>query len=325
LIKLTNVFLLILALQACGSHKAIQPNNPAQPKATIQASLSYIKAYLQLGDIQQAQSLYDDLNRPDSSVDTLLVLAELRAAQNDPTGAQQAFFDAMAFPQFLVSSTPNQLINFFCEQKKWLALEGYAKSVQQMTLTSNQKNQYLTPVALCFYNHNKPDEAGFWLAQLDSESQLSADVYLALAKIRADSQEWTIAKRFMRLFERNKTQVTADNLWSAAHIYHVLNRPNKASQLIDSIQRLFPMWEFPKSYQNQILIADKRKVAKVEESEPELKTFLVNRSTVHVMQKGETLYSLSRKYQVNVSELKTWNPNLIVDDIPLGTSIIVKL
>jgi LysM repeat protein len=41
------------------------------------------------------------------------------------------------------------------------------------------------------------------------------------------------------------------------------------------------------------------------------------------MQKGETLYQLSKRYGVTIPELQAWNPSLVIDDISVGTKIRV--
>jgi LysM repeat protein len=41
----------------------------------------------------------------------------------------------------------------------------------------------------------------------------------------------------------------------------------------------------------------------------------------HIMKKGETLYQLSIRYGVTSPELMSWNPNLVIDDISIGTKI----
>ena len=47
-----------------------------------------------------------------------------------------------------------------------------------------------------------------------------------------------------------------------------------------------------------------------------------SRSDVHIVQKGETLYSISKKYDVRLKDLKKWN-DLSNNDLPLG--MILKL
>ena len=46
---------------------------------------------------------------------------------------------------------------------------------------------------------------------------------------------------------------------------------------------------------------------------------------IHAMKEGETLYSLSRQYQVSVEDILHLNPGLKVDDIPLGTRIRIPV
>ena len=41
----------------------------------------------------------------------------------------------------------------------------------------------------------------------------------------------------------------------------------------------------------------------------------------HTIKKGETLYELTKKYDKPLSKLLLWNPNLVINEIPLGTKI----
>ena len=43
----------------------------------------------------------------------------------------------------------------------------------------------------------------------------------------------------------------------------------------------------------------------------------------HVVTKGETLYSISKKYNINVEQIKTWN-HLTDDNVKLGTLLIIS-
>ncbi|WP_297334499.1 LysM peptidoglycan-binding domain-containing protein [Flavobacterium sp.] len=52
-------------------------------------------------------------------------------------------------------------------------------------------------------------------------------------------------------------------------------------------------------------------------------TELVN--TVHELQEGETLYSVSKKYNVTVEQLEKANPGLAIDDLQIGQKIIIPI
>src|SRR5204863_9825090 len=43
----------------------------------------------------------------------------------------------------------------------------------------------------------------------------------------------------------------------------------------------------------------------------------------HVVTKGETLYSISKKYNINVEQIKTWN-HLTDDNVKVGTLLIIS-
>ncbi|MBY8963583.1 LysM peptidoglycan-binding domain-containing protein [Flavobacterium sp. D11R37] len=52
-------------------------------------------------------------------------------------------------------------------------------------------------------------------------------------------------------------------------------------------------------------------------------TELVN--TVHELQEGETLYSISKKYNVTVEQLEKANPGLAIDDLQIGQKLIIPI
>jgi LysM repeat protein len=52
-------------------------------------------------------------------------------------------------------------------------------------------------------------------------------------------------------------------------------------------------------------------------------TELVN--TVHELQDGETLYSVSKKYNVSVEQLQTANPGLAIDDLQIGQKLVIPI
>ena len=53
------------------------------------------------------------------------------------------------------------------------------------------------------------------------------------------------------------------------------------------------------------------------------KTIPSSNTTTHIVKPGETLYSISKKYGVNVADIKKWN-NLESNSISVGNKIIVK-
>ncbi|MEX0812384.1 MAG: LysM peptidoglycan-binding domain-containing protein [Chitinophagales bacterium] len=62
---------------------------------------------------------------------------------------------------------------------------------------------------------------------------------------------------------------------------------------------------------------------KEEQSESENSEGRETDEVIHTLQAGETLYSLSKKYNVTVDELILWNKNININDMRIGDKIIV--
>jgi LysM repeat protein len=62
-------------------------------------------------------------------------------------------------------------------------------------------------------------------------------------------------------------------------------------------------------------------------SESELESKSVKstpKKTFHTIRSGETLYQLSKLYDLSIADLLLWNPDLVIEDIALGTRIRIS-
>ena len=109
----------ILALLGCST----SPTNVTKDHSGINVAdstlitLSHVKAYLLIGNIKQAQKTFDTIDNPQAMPNTLLTLAELRAASGNAEEAQQAFLQAMASDQLNKEAVSVSLTDYFCSQK----------------------------------------------------------------------------------------------------------------------------------------------------------------------------------------------------------------
>jgi outer membrane PBP1 activator LpoA protein len=106
-------------------------------------TLSHVKAYLLIGNVKQAQKTFDSIDSIDNAQampNTLLTLAELRAASSNAEGAQQAFLQALDNGQLDKQSISVTLVDYFCTQKKWPALQGYASALVASVPDDNIQN-----------------------------------------------------------------------------------------------------------------------------------------------------------------------------------------
>jgi Tfp pilus assembly protein PilF len=309
-------------------------------------TLSHVKAYLLIGNVKQAQKTFDTINtidtigNPQAMPNTLLTLAELRAATGNAEGAQQAFLQALDSGQLDKKSVSVTLIDYFCTEKKWPALQGYASALVANTSEDNTQNaspsvshlkdSALTQIGLCFFNAQHFDEAQKWLQQLDDTQQLAPQAYLALARIAVEQKQYPTAQQLINQYEVTKNQIDAKMLWTSFEVYRALEQPEIANQIGENLYSLFPNNEYTRNYiltvkRGERMMRRQQKINALIQTTDS--TFEKNQTAsfsevpFHIMQKGETLYQLSKRYGVTTPELMSWNPNLVIDDISIGTKI----
>ena len=310
--------------------------------------LSYVRAYLLIGNIKKAEQHFLTLSQPELISGASLVKAELSAAKQDSVGAQQAFLFAITNEQFNDVVNKGQvsanLLEYFCVEKKWPALQGYggaliANETYKSGSLIRSKNIPLTQIGMCFFDEQRWDDAKYWLEQLDVSQKIDPQAYLALARISIGQQQYSAAQQSINKYEASKTKISAKMLWTAFEVYWSLQQPKIANQLGERLRSIFPNNEYTRKY----ILLTKRSLrqARVNNStpsptsnlaKPELtptpKTTESNRNdsvdSFHVIKKGETLYQLSKRYGVSILDLLVWNPALVVDEITLGTSVRVS-
>ncbi|WP_158968163.1 LysM peptidoglycan-binding domain-containing protein [Paraglaciecola sp. L3A3] len=369
---LLNGLLLVVACSSQQTAPTPQLNQHKIPAADTNLSnktlLSYVRAYLLIGNIDKAQQNFNKLKNPEQSTDFALVQAELYAAKGNSVAAQQAFLMALDNKQFepqlnqqLVSEN---LLDYFCVEKKWPALQGYGEAViisprsstaddpstpSAPTLQSN----VLTQIGLCFFNAKRLDDARYWLEKLDNTQSHEPLVYLALAYLKVSQQKFSAAQELMTKYESTKVTIDAKTLWTAIEVYIALNQSDQVTKIGNHLYSLFPNNEYTRKYiiltkreQRRALALNQLRAAETAETKPQQTVPQVLKTTVqttnktnhsentntillapprlHIMQKGETMYQLSKKYGVLVADLLQWNPSLKVDNIPLGTAINVS-
>ncbi|KXI27665.1 LysM peptidoglycan-binding domain-containing protein [Paraglaciecola hydrolytica] len=325
---LRSLFLLsaIYLASACTTSPSTQTDKISPPKDTAQlnnVTLSHVRAYLLIGNIQKAEERFQTISNLELNPESLLTLAELRAAKGDILGAQQAFSLAINDPLFNKKQMSSGLLDYLCDHKKRQVLQGYAAGLTSDELSVSTKNQQLTTIGLCFVNEQQWSEARHWLSQIDLNKAVEPIVYLVLARFDVEQRQYDSAQQFMDKFEATRTKVDAQILWHTFEVYSLLQHQQQAEQAAQQLMILFPNTAFARKY----LILTKRLKKNIQKTlnEPlEAPTPTRVQVKVHVIKKGETLYQLSKRYDVSVADLLKWNPTLVVNDIALGSVIRVS-
>ncbi|AEP30362.1 LysM peptidoglycan-binding domain-containing protein [Brumicola nitratireducens] len=305
------------------------PQTITNTQANRAVTLSHIRAYLLIGNIEKAEQLFQGLGHTENNTQTLLILSELKAAQADSLGAQQAFL--LAMDNKIASEKPMVsfvLLDYFCTEKMWPAIEGYGRSINSAVISADLKNTQLTTIGQCYFEQDKWQAARYWFEQLDFSGSISPTVYLALAREAVESTQYVRAKDLIEKYDTVKSTVNAHTLWTAFEVYTALNQPQQAIELGKQLRILFPNNSFTRRY---ILLTKRERIQAMKEDplpsltlrsslplplEPKSAT-----NAFHIIKKSETLYQLSKRYGVTTSELMSWNPDIVIDDISIGTEI----
>ncbi|KXI30665.1 LysM peptidoglycan-binding domain-containing protein [Paraglaciecola hydrolytica] len=322
---LSGLSLLAACTTSSSSASADKPK-PILSSDTTQLNkiaLSHVQAYLMIGNNPKAEERFQTISEPELMPEAMLALAELRAAQGDDLEAQQAFMLAMNDSTLNRQQVTPELLGYLCKQKKWEILQGYASGLVNSALPTLIKNQQLATLGLCFFHAQQWQEANNWLNQLDFTQPVEPAVYLALAQLNVEQQQYKTAQQLIDKYETNKTQIDAQTLWTSFIVYEALQNKHLAEQTAQQLKQLFPASDYTLITKTKMAFQKKDSEAVVTKSLP-ISSNQSTKPTIHLIKKGETLYQLSKRYVVSVADLLKWNPTLVVDDISLGTAIQVS-
>lgn len=342
-----TVITLLVMLGCSSSPTDIKTRSVNNQVHSTQVTLSHVKAYLLLGNIKKAEQLFQTIEAPELNAQAMLALAELQAAKGDSVDAQQRFLLALTDTRYEAPLNKAQvsasLLDYFCAEKKWPALQGYASALvasraddnaqNSNPLTIQIRNSALTQIGLCFFNEQHLDQAQKWLQQLDMTQQLDPQVHLALARIAIEENQKSVAQNAINQYEATKTKIDAKMLWTAFEVYQALAQPDMAEQTGDNLYALFPHNEYTRKYILTIKRGDRIKqqqqesmglLQTIHSAPAEKQTPPAPEQSFHIMKKGETLYQLTKRYDVLMADLLRWNPDLVVNDISVGTKVWVS-
>jgi Tfp pilus assembly protein PilF len=288
-----------------------------------QVTLSHVKAYLLIGNVKKAEERFQTIQTPEIVPGAMLALAQLRAAKGDSLGAQQAFVFALDNQPLSRMPASSKLLDYFCQKKMWQALEGYGANLLDSSTDIITKNVSLSIIGQCFFKAQESVKAKYWLNKLDLMQAVDPLDYLVLARLNIEDGQYKEAEQFIIRFEETKNKIDAHTLWTTLEVYQGLQQSERAEQIGQHLSLLFPQSDYSLVYRQMVKLKtqDLRKSVKTETPQ---QAKLVTKRLTHIIKKGETLYQLTKRYNVNIADLLLWNPTLVVDDIPLGASIRVS-
>lgn len=339
--KFALVVVTLSLIIGCSSNQGdIETSSTKNNYQSTDVTLSHVKAYLLNGNIQKAEQLFNTYDASELDTQSMLVLAELHSARGNSVEAQKVFLTTLADRSFELpmnkTNIPTDLLDYFCEQKKWPALQGYGAALintaddQSLILTPTTRNHAFTKIGLCLFYQQRWQDSQYWLAKVDLSERVPPLVYLALARAHLEQQKYSDAQRLINQYEDKKDAVDPQSLWASIEVYMALKQPGRVRLVGENMLALFPHHAYTRNYISLIKRGANQAITNSPTSLPDditdsqTQTQTQTKETkdgVHFIQKGETLYQLSRRYAVTAAELMSWNPDLVVDDIALGTPI----
>jgi Tfp pilus assembly protein PilF len=320
LFKNLSIIGTIFLCLGCSSSPNNLQNTNLGGETVSQVTLSHVKAYLLIGNVTKAEERFQTIQTPEVVPGAMLALAQLRAAKGDSLGAQQAFMFALDNQTLSGLPISSKLLDYFCQKKMWQALEGYGANLINASTDIMTKNVALSIIGQCFFKKNEWIKAKYWLNHLDLMQTVDPLDFLALARLSIKDNQFTEAEQFLIRFEETKNNVNAHTLWTALKVYQGLQQPERVEQIGQHLSALFPDSDYSLVYRQmaKLKTQDSSKVVKIELPQ---QAKLDTEHLTHIIKKGETLYQLSKRYGVTTPELMSWNPNLVIDDISIGTKI----
>jgi type IV pilus biogenesis/stability protein PilW len=336
IVKSILPLVLILMMAGCSS----KPDNASKDTQLVRnatSSLSIALAYLQLGNSAKAEpNLQKALTENPSSGAVYLGFALYYQQLGDYEKAEAAFFQAKRFsPPSLI---PQDFVTYLCRKGEYDSATSHYTSVVSVA-GERIKKSLLLELADCYYQQEYWTEAeGAYKQSLNYQSGDNDKALLKLAELALNNGDSQSALDYLTRFDDTKVQVTAESLLLQIKTYEALAIDDKAEQASNMLATLFPNHDYV-SQQNaetaaeeiakQQLVLEKKVTTPVVQEEKK-EVAVSTPPTVdkgfkfHTLMKGETLYRVTRIYNVSLAQLQTWNPDLKADDISIGTKIYLE-
>ncbi len=331
----------VLVMSGC-STKPDDRNSSPQIVRNATSSLSIALAYLQLGNTVKAEpNLQKALDENPASGAVYLGYALYYQQLGDYEKAEAAFFQAKQYsPESLI---PQDFVTYLCRQGEYESATSHYTSVVSVA-GDRVKKSLLIDLADCYYQQGdwiKAEKS--YLQSLTQSGGTNDKALLKLAELALDRGESRTALDYLARFNDIKEHVTPESLLLEIRTYETLALTSKAQQASEMLSTLFPNHK----YEGQVASLSKPKESGLEpEVDPEpvpqpVKEEVVVTNNVdegekiekppseervkyHVIEKGETLYRVTRIYGVSLEQLQAWNPELRANDISIGTKIYLE-
>jgi len=331
--RLLQIVIFILCLSACATQ-----NNGASDTSevdTLQAARTRVSlglTYLKNGNYVQAKTNLDKaLEYAPELGDVHFALAYYYQQVSEQGLAKEYYQRALDLDE----DNPD-LINsygaFLCEVGDYKAADAYLMKAVKTRSYSRSAETYEN-LAICSHSQGKLKESQQYLRTALKHQPGRGKSWYMLIELLLSQQLWQEASQAYRKYEK-VVPVNSDTLKLAIEIENGLGKHKVAKGYIDMLGSLYPDdAETPRrvvlttsntlpasdsNTEDTVVLAD---TPKVEETASDLSQSAV---TFHILQKGETLYQISRRYDVRVQSLIDWNNISDVSSLAIGQKILVS-
>lgn len=322
--KLICVFLITL-LTACATQNTSTPVRPegfnADEAAKTRVSLGL--TYLKNGNYSQAKANLDKaMEFAPRLGDAHFAMAYYYQQVSEWEVAREYYEQALKLDR----NNPD-LINsygaFLCEVGEFQDANEYLLKAANSHHYSRSAETYEN-LAICRHRQGLLNEAMGYLRTALKHQPGRARSWYMLVELMIAKQQWQEAKVAYRQYEK-VVPVTADTLRLAIEIENGLGNRKVAQGYRDMLTRLYP----EDVGQPRTIILAQPRASQPTVSQPVSTSFATekpvkNNVATHILQQGETLYQISRMYEVRVQSLVNWNNINDVSNLSIGQKIFVS-
>ncbi|MFD1619266.1 type IV pilus biogenesis/stability protein PilW [Thalassotalea marina] len=314
--------------------------------------------YLKMGNTTQAKLNLEKAKRfAPNLVQVYTAFAHYYDVVGEPELATQAFDKALTL-NAKDADTLNNYGVFLCKQEKYdKAEKQFLKAIAvpaYLLVAKSYEN-----LALCQLKANNFDKAEHYLDKSIQHSPTSASSLLQMMRLQYAKANYEDAQVYLKRYEKSTRRFSSQALALAYKIYEKQNNQRIAKNYGAMLVKMFPNSfearqyllneldvieadELAKLYQStqQTTVSTNKRVVKlspsssgqVEKSKPQQKATVTNVKPTqtlkpeeprahHIVKAGETLFSISRTYNIQMKAIERWNSISRTGTIKVGDII----
>ncbi|WP_164078343.1 LysM peptidoglycan-binding domain-containing protein [Alteromonas facilis] len=300
--------------------------NIAKP-LTTKTVQSLINAYLKNNNVEKARELLATIPQQDFTSSLFLSKAELHFLEGSMDEAEAALSMANSLgTDSVFKQTQPSLISVLCSQNRFHTLE----QIVQHWDGSQPDDFSIQQAIMCLLRQERFDE----LVNLFNPAMVSdnseAFLHLFAARVLLAKENRSAAFEQYQMFIQKREIVSAEILWQEIEYLRYANNPKAMGEVIAVLISLYPDSQEAlkgrtlSQISNLPIDGNDKSPSNTQQKKQKSVEGLDTNAVTHDIEKGETLYSISKKYGVSVDELRRLNSALDIYDISIGTRLIIS-